>query len=48
MTSTEHVLSQLPFVVRRRVKWGECDPAGVVYTVTFSEYVIHPSRRQAS
>ncbi|MPS27096.1 thioesterase family protein [Pigmentiphaga sp.] len=40
MTSTEHVLSTTPFVVRRRVKWGDCDPAGVVYTVTFGEYVI--------
>ncbi|MDH2236121.1 thioesterase family protein [Pigmentiphaga sp. GD03639] len=40
MTSTEHVLSSTPFVVRRRVKWGDCDPAGVVYTVTFGEYVI--------
>jgi acyl-CoA thioester hydrolase len=38
--ATELVLSQLPLVIRRRVKWGECDPAGVVYTVTFSEYVI--------
>jgi acyl-CoA thioesterase FadM len=27
-------------VVRRRVKWGECDPAGVVYTATFTDYVI--------
>ncbi|SCX72550.1 thioesterase family protein [Variovorax sp. EL159] len=40
MIATELVLSQLPLVIRRRVKWGECDPAGVVYTVTFSEYVI--------
>jgi acyl-CoA thioester hydrolase len=40
MISTEHVISTLPFVIRRRVKWGECDPAGVVYTVTFGEYVI--------
>ncbi|RZL95683.1 MAG: thioesterase [Variovorax sp.] len=40
MIATEWVLSQLPLVIRRRVKWGECDPAGVVYTVTFSEYVI--------
>lgn len=40
MTSTEHVIGVTPFVVRRRVKWGDCDPAGVVYTVTFSEYVI--------
>ncbi|VTU26021.1 acyl-CoA thioester hydrolase, YbgC/YbaW family [Variovorax sp. PBS-H4] len=40
MIATEQVLSQLPLVIRRRVKWGDCDPAGVVYTVTFSEYVI--------
>ncbi|WP_087724819.1 acyl-CoA thioesterase [Pandoraea sp. PE-S2T-3] len=40
MISTEYVLSEQPFVVRRRVRWGECDPAGVVYTATFSDYVI--------
>jgi acyl-CoA thioester hydrolase len=40
MISTEHVLGTHPFVIRRRVKWGDCDPAGVVYTVTFGEYVI--------
>jgi 4-hydroxybenzoyl-CoA thioesterase len=40
MTSTEHVVSTAPFVVRRRVKFGECDPAGVVYTPAFGEYVI--------
>jgi acyl-CoA thioesterase FadM len=40
MVSTEHVINTHPFVVRRRVKWGDCDPAGVVYTVTFGEYVI--------
>lgn len=40
MISTESVLSEVPLVIRRRVKWGDCDPAGVVYTVTFSEYVI--------
>ncbi|WP_432260887.1 acyl-CoA thioesterase [Cupriavidus sp. TMH.W2] len=40
MTCTESVLSETPFAVRRRVKWGECDPAGVVYTPNFSEYVI--------
>jgi acyl-CoA thioester hydrolase len=40
MISTEHVIGELPLVIRRRVKWGECDPARVVYTVTFSEYVI--------
>jgi 4-hydroxybenzoyl-CoA thioesterase len=40
MISTEHVISTIPFTIRRRVKWGDCDPAGLVYTVTFSEYVI--------
>ncbi|MHC8946233.1 acyl-CoA thioester hydrolase [Advenella incenata] len=40
MISTEYVVNEAPFVIRRRVKWGDCDPAGVVYTVTFSEYVI--------
>jgi acyl-CoA thioester hydrolase len=29
-----------PTVVRRRVKWGECDPAGVVYTPRFADYVV--------
>jgi acyl-CoA thioester hydrolase len=36
----EYVVSQVPFVVRRRVKWGDCDPEGMVYTVMFSEFVI--------
>jgi acyl-CoA thioester hydrolase len=40
MTSTEHVIAEAPFTIRRRVKWGECDPAGVAYTVTFAEYVM--------
>jgi acyl-CoA thioester hydrolase len=40
MISTEHVIGTQPLVIRRRVKWGECDPAGVVYTVTFGEYVM--------
>ena len=37
---TEHVLSTQPFVVRRRVRWGECDPAGVVYTPRFTDYLV--------
>ncbi|GJH22696.1 acyl-CoA thioesterase [Caballeronia novacaledonica] len=40
MTGTEYVALTRPFVVRRRVRWGECDPAGVVYTASFSDYVI--------
>ena len=40
MTSTEYVSSSAPFTVRRRVRFGDCDPAGVVYTVRFSDYVV--------
>lgn len=40
MMSTESVIQVAPFTVRRKVKWGECDPAGVVYTVVFGEYVM--------
>ncbi len=40
LISTEHVTGTIPFAIRRRVKWGECDPAGVVFTVVFAEYVI--------
>lgn len=29
-----------PVRMRRRVKWGECDPAGVVYTPRFCDYVV--------
>ena len=39
MHAIEAVVGRTPLRIRRRVKWGECDPAGVVYTVTFAEYV---------
>jgi acyl-CoA thioesterase FadM len=39
--SYESVVSRRPFVVRRRVRWSDCDPAGVVYTGKFTEYVLH-------
>ena len=42
---SEWLISGQPFVVRPRVKWAECDPAGVVYTVNFSEYVISAANR---
>jgi acyl-CoA thioesterase FadM len=35
---TERLLSREPIVVRRRVQWGECDPAGVVYSPRFADY----------
>lgn len=34
----EYVRSHQPFVVRRTVKWTDCDPAGVVYTGVFVDY----------
>lgn len=37
---SEKVISTWPVVVRRRVKFGECDPAGVVYTPNFSEFAL--------
>ena len=40
LEATEQVVQRWPLRVRRRVKWGECDPAGVVYTARFSDYVI--------
>jgi len=40
VTSTETVICSSPFTIRRRVRFGDCDPAGVVYTVRFSDYVV--------
>jgi acyl-CoA thioesterase FadM len=38
--STEYVVSDDPFVIRRTVRWSDCDPAGVVYTGKFPEYLL--------
>jgi 4-hydroxybenzoyl-CoA thioesterase len=38
--ATEWVLADSPFRMARRVRWGECDPAGIVYTACFTDYVI--------
>jgi acyl-CoA thioesterase FadM len=37
--ATEGIVQGVPVRVRMRVKWGDCDPAGVVYTVRFGDYV---------
>lgn len=37
---TEQVVSELPFIVRRVVRWSDCDPAAVVYTGRFSAYLL--------
>ena len=36
----EEVISRSPFRVRRVARWSECDPAGVVYTGHFAEYML--------
>ncbi|MBM2294490.1 thioesterase family protein [Sulfitobacter pseudonitzschiae] len=38
--STEEVVSDEPLVLRRVVRWGECDPAGIAYTPRFLDYVV--------
>lgn len=35
----ERLLCRNPIIVRRRVRWGECDPAQVVYTPRFADYL---------
>ncbi len=35
----ERLLSTSPVIVRRRVRWGECDPAQVVYAPRFADYL---------
>ncbi|MDI5983625.1 acyl-CoA thioesterase [Halomonas sp. M4R5S39] len=38
--STEAVISEAPLIIRRVVRWGDCDPAGIVYTPRFLDYTI--------
>jgi acyl-CoA thioesterase FadM len=38
--ASERVISRLPVTIRRRVRWGDCDPAGVVYTPAFAHYAV--------
>lgn len=40
MKATECVVSVSPFIVRREVRWGDCDPAGVVYTGRYTDYLL--------
>lgn len=36
----EAVIATSPFTIRRQVRWADCDPAGVVHTGRFSDYVL--------
>tara|TARA_R110000787_G_scaffold54901_1_gene127276 strand:+ start:668 stop:1150 length:483 start_codon:yes stop_codon:yes gene_type:complete len=39
MDASERLISREPVIVRRRVIWGECDPAQVVYTPRYGDYL---------
>lgn len=38
--ATEEIISDEPLILRRVVRWGECDPAGIAYTPRFLDYVV--------
>lgn len=38
--ATEQVICDQPLVIRRVVRWGDCDPAGIAYTPRFLDYVV--------
>jgi YbgC/YbaW family acyl-CoA thioester hydrolase len=38
--SFEYVLAHEPFTVRRTIRWSDCDPAGIVFTGRFPEYLL--------
>lgn len=38
--ATEEIISDEPLVIRRVVRWGDCDPAGIAYTPRFLDYVV--------
>ncbi|MES2910127.1 MAG: acyl-CoA thioesterase [Pseudomonadota bacterium] len=40
IASYEGLISSEPLVVMKRVRWADCDPAGVVYTGKFTEYLL--------
>ncbi|MCW0233224.1 MAG: acyl-CoA thioesterase [Ferrovibrio sp.] len=40
MTDSSPYTPDRPFAAARIVQWGECDPAGMVYTTQFLDYVM--------
>lgn len=38
--SSEIVVSDLPFTVRRIARWADCDPAGAVFTGRVTDYLL--------
>ena len=39
-SSNHELIAVSPVVVRRKVAFGECDPAGIVYTPRFADYIV--------
>src|SRR5262245_13084855 len=39
-TSYQTLLSRVPYVVRRRVRWADCDAGGIVYTPNFLGFAV--------
>lgn len=39
LDTAERLICRAPVVVERRVLWGECDPAQIVYTPRFADYL---------
>jgi len=39
-STLEQVIALRPFTVRRVARWADCDPAGVVYSGNFTEYLL--------
>jgi acyl-CoA thioesterase FadM len=37
---TEAVVATSPVTIRRRVRFGDCDPARIVYTVRYGDYAV--------
>ncbi|WP_416897238.1 MAG: acyl-CoA thioesterase [Minwuia sp.] len=37
---TPHVIGREPFTVRRLVRWGDSDPAGIIYTGAYLDYMV--------
>ena len=39
--TSEIVVAEQPFTVRRTARWSDCDPAGVVYAGQYPEYLLN-------
>jgi len=40
VATIEELRGTAPLVIRRTVRWGDCDPAGIVYTPRFLEFAV--------